>query len=113
MASKVVSSAIAGNAVVVFSKTYCPYCVKAKDALAQALASLEDISFDSAVTVLELDKRPDGPALQAAVSATSGVRTVPQVFVGGAFVGGGDDVAALQRKGKLAKMVATAVASRS
>lgn len=113
MASQVVSSAIAGNAVVVFSKTYCPFCSKAKAALAQALATLDDVSYDEAVTVLELDKRADGPALQAAVAATSGVRTVPQVFVGGAFVGGGDDVAALQRKGQLAKMVATAAASRS
>lgn len=94
-------------------QTYCPYCVKAKDAIAQALSSLEGISFDTAVTVLELDQRPDGPALQAAVSATSGVRTVPQVFVGGTFVGGGDDVAALHLQGKLAKMVATAVAGRS
>lgn len=94
-------------------QTYCPYCVKAKAALAQALSTLEDVSFETAVTVVELDKRPDGPAVQAAVAATSGVRTVPQVFVGGTFVGGGDDVAALQGQGKLAKMVATAAASQS
>lgn len=91
MASQLVSSAIADNTVVVFSKTYCPYCVKAKASLAQALSTLENVSYDTAVTVVELDKRPDGPALQAAVAAKSGVRTVPQVFVGGAFVGGGDD----------------------
>lgn len=30
------NSAIAENRVVVFSKTYCPYCVRAKKALAEA-----------------------------------------------------------------------------
>lgn len=65
------------------------------------------------MTVVELDKRSDGPAVQAAVSKVSGVRTVPQVFVGGTFVGGGDTVVALHRQGKLASIIARAAASRS
>eukprot|EP00168_Porphyra_purpurea_P007939 TRINITY_DN1997_c0_g1_i2.p6 TRINITY_DN1997_c0_g1~~TRINITY_DN1997_c0_g1_i2.p6 ORF type:complete len:104 (-),score=40.65 TRINITY_DN1997_c0_g1_i2:587-898(-) len=101
MASQVVSSALAEHAVVVFSKTYCPYCTKAKTALKQALTSLAGLSYEAVVHVLELDNLPDGPALQAAVSKQTGVRTVPQVFVGGTFIGGGDDVAGLQRKGTL------------
>ncbi|OSX72724.1 hypothetical protein BU14_0408s0001 [Porphyra umbilicalis] len=108
MASKVVSSALAGHTVVVFSKTYCPHCTKAKAALKEALSSLPGLSFETAVHVLELDNMPDGAELQAAVSKQTGVRTVPQVFVGGAFIGGGDDVVGLHRKGTLAKMIADA-----
>ena len=33
MATQLIKSTIAENAVVVFSKSYCPYCVKAKQAL--------------------------------------------------------------------------------
>ena len=40
-AVKLVADTIAAHKVVVFSKTYCPYCVKAKRALGQFLKPSE------------------------------------------------------------------------
>lgn len=60
--------------VVIFSKTYCPYCVKAK----QAVGSVMDMSN---VVVVELDKRPDGDAIQDYLLSITGGRSVPRVFI--------------------------------
>lgn len=83
--------------VVVFSKTTCPYCVKAKRALE---------SVGAKYAVMELDTRADGGAIQAELAAMTGARTVPRVFVKGRCIGGGDDTAALAASGQLAKLLA-------
>lgn len=83
--------------VAVFSKTYCPYCTKAKRALQ---------SVGAKAVVIELDERPDGDAIQAELARMTGARTVPRVFVNGKCIGGGDDTAALAANGQLAKMLA-------
>ncbi|XP_065830881.1 uncharacterized protein [Oscarella lobularis] len=90
-----VTAEIKGHKVVVFSKTYCPYCKKAKDALKGI--GLTDY------TLYELDERDDGAAVQDALQEITGGRTVPRVFVGGDFIGGGDDTARLANNGELAK----------
>ena len=82
--------------VLVFSKTYCPYCVRVKEALRDM-----GVSF----TAYELDKEQDGDAVQAALAQLSGQRTVPNVFVGGKHVGGCDDTLAAQRNGSLATLL--------
>jgi hypothetical protein len=46
--------------VAVFSKTYCPYCTKAKRALAQYLKPQD-------IFVMELDQRGDGDDIQVRV----------------------------------------------
>lgn len=54
MASAFIAAEIAAAKVVVFSKTYCPYCTKAKRAL-------ESVGLPaSAFVVHELDKMSDG-----------------------------------------------------
>ncbi len=96
MAESFVRSAIAGKKVVVFSKTTCPYCTKAKS----ALASVGLAAGHPDLHIIELDARSDGAAVQAALGFT-GATTVPRVFVGGEFIGGGDDTARLARSGEL------------
>jgi hypothetical protein len=39
----------------------------------------------------QLDQRDDGDAIQAALAEITGGRSVPRVFIGGKFIGGGDD----------------------
>eukprot|EP00775_Hariotina_reticulata_P007690 gene7690-7890_t len=75
--------------VVVFSKSYCPFCRKAKEALGQLL-------YPDDITVVELDQMSDedASAIQAVMQELTGAHTVPRVFVAGHFVGGGDDTAA-------------------
>jgi len=88
---------IADNNVMVFSKSYCPFCAKAKRALQSVNATFE---------VLELDQDPDGAEIQAELARLSGRRTVPNVYVKGSSIGGGDETAALARTGRLAELIA-------
>jgi glutaredoxin 3 len=77
-------------AIVIYTKSTCPYCHAAKDLLRRKGASFEEISVDG-------DR-----AGQAAMAAKTGGRwTVPQIFIGGAHVGGCDDLYALDRAGRL------------
>ena len=41
-AKQIVEDAIAGNKIVIFSKTYCPYCRRAKTLLTSDFAHLKD-----------------------------------------------------------------------
>lgn len=100
-AKKTVDDAVEQYPVLVFSKTYCPYCKRAKAALAEAEAK--------DVKVFELDNMgADGSSIQKYISEKYRHSTVPAVFIGGEFIGGGDETAALQRSGKLAGKVAAA-----
>merc|ERR1712227_479117 len=63
--------------VVVFSKSYCPYCSKTKSLFGQS--EFKDID----VATYELDQRGDGAAIQQTLLSMSGQRTVPSVWVGG------------------------------
>lgn len=56
------------NKVVVFSKSYCPYCKKAKAALAD--------SGLKAYQLIELDERDDGDAIQDALLEITKGRSV-------------------------------------
>lgn len=84
------------NKVVVFSATYCPYCVKAKEAIA---------TTGEKPAVIELDEHPRGREIHSVVVGMTGQRTVPVVFVCGQRVGGGDDTVRLAANGELARML--------
>ncbi|KAG9398683.1 hypothetical protein AC1031_014467 [Aphanomyces cochlioides] len=92
----VVASTLASNPVVVFSKTYCPYCVLAKKVLTSVNAKYE---------VVEIDNLPNGDDIFYALVSKTGCETVPQVFIGGTFIGGGSDTDALQKQGKLVPLL--------
>ncbi|KAJ2901137.1 Glutaredoxin [Coemansia aciculifera] len=76
-----VSRLISQNAVMVFSKSYCPYCTRAKDEL-----SKRKIAFKA----VELDKTQDGSDIQAYLLQLTKQRTVPNIFANGHHVGGCD-----------------------
>ncbi|CAM5776083.1 glutaredoxin [Labrys miyagiensis] len=88
-----------GNAVmppvVVYSKSWCPYCKAAK-----ALLQRRGIPFEE----IDVDGRPD---LQEAMSRRANGRwTVPQIFIGDTHVGGSDDLHDLEAAGGLDKLLA-------
>ena len=93
-------AAIANNKIMVFSKTFCPFCVKAKEAIRSALGQ----PGVAATTIWELDERDDGNEIQAYLGELTGASTVPRVFVGGKFLGGGDDTARAAKDGTLVKL---------
>ena len=83
--------------VTIYTKTWCPYCIAAKDLLDQ-----KGIAF----TEIEISGKPD--LRDEMLRKANGRSTVPQVFIGSRHVGGCDDLYALDRKGELDKLLAAA-----
>ena len=75
--------------VKVYTKSFCPYCVRAK-----AFLDRKGIAYE------EIDAEHDD-ALRTWLVEASGQRTVPQIFVGDRSLGGFSDIDALDRQGKL------------
>ncbi|KAL6874143.1 hypothetical protein ACP4OV_014225 [Aristida adscensionis] len=93
-----VKSTVAAHDVVIFSKSYCPYCRRAK-------AVFKELQWKKEPYVVELDEREDGSEIQDALLDIVGRRTVPQVFVNGKHLGGSDDTVEAYESGKLAKLL--------
>jgi glutaredoxin len=87
---------IASGKVVVFSKSYCPYCTRVK----KLLSSLK-VEYQA----YELDNMQEGDDLQNELLRKTGQRTVPNVFVNGNSIGGCDSTTALHNKGKLLPLI--------
>ena len=83
--------------VTIYTKTWCPYCMAAKDLLAQ-----KGIAF----TEIEISGKPD--LRDEMLRKANGRSTVPQIFIGARHVGGCDDLYVLDRKGELDKLLAAA-----
>ncbi len=78
-----------------FSTAVCPYCQRAEALLrARGVTQIEKIRVD-------LD-----PARRDEMVELTGRRTVPQIFIGATHVGGFDELAALDRAGGLATLLA-------
>jgi len=91
---EIVESAVAGNTIVVFSKSWCPYSKWAKELLAENYNDVQTAIF-------ELDLRDDGGEIQAYLLEKTGQRTVPNVFIKQNHVGGSDNLAKLHSEHKI------------
>ncbi|EXJ63767.1 glutaredoxin 3 [Cladophialophora yegresii CBS 114405] len=85
------------NSVVVFSKSYCPYCRASK-------ALLNDMH--AKYFLMELDQVEDGAALQDALEEITGQRSVPNIFIGQNHIGGNSDLQA--KKSQLGDLLKSA-----
>ena len=76
--------------VEIYTKIYCGYCYRAKRLLdSKGVEYVEhDITLGGPHKAEMLERKPDA-------------FTVPQIFIGGQAVGGSDDLARLDREGKL------------
>ena len=82
-------------AITIYTTTYCPYCVRAKDLLKRkGISNFTEINVE------------DDAERAKMVERTSGRRTVPQIFIGSIHVGGCDDLYALDKEGKLDPLLA-------
>ncbi|CAK7203743.1 Glutaredoxin [Sporothrix eucalyptigena] len=88
-AAQKVQQLIDDNAVVVFSKSYCPYCRSTK-------RTLDDLG--AKYYVIELDQEDDGSEIQDALAKISGQRTVPNIYIGKEHIGGNSDLEARKNK---------------
>ena len=76
--------------VTMYSTGVCPFCQMAERLLkAKGVAAIDKIRVD-----LEPEKRVE-------MMEKTGRRTVPQIYIGETHVGGYDDLAALDRAGRL------------
>ncbi|CAI5473228.1 unnamed protein product [Closterium sp. Yama58-4] len=85
--------------VVVYSKTWCPYCMDVKRLLTK---------LHTKMLVVELDELVEEDELQQALYDLTGQRTVPNVFIGGNHIGGCDATVSLHMQGKLVPLLAEA-----
>ncbi len=76
--------------VEIYTSPLCGYCHAAKRLLTD-----KNVSFS------EIDVLADPARRKEMVQRANGRRTVPQIFIGATHVGGYDDIAALDRAGKL------------
>ena len=83
------------NPVRMFTTQVCPYCIRAKQLLKQrGVDTIDEIRVDL------------NPAQRDAMIQKTGRRTVPQIFIGETWVGGCDDLIALDQKGGLLPLLA-------
>ncbi|KAK5656856.1 hypothetical protein OQA88_4404 [Cercophora sp. LCS_1] len=95
-AQKKVQQLIDDNGVVVFSKSYCPYCQNSKRILD---------GYGAKYAAYELNQEQDGADLQDALLKITGQRTVPNIFIGKQHIGGNSDLEAVVGKGKDGKQI--------
>lgn len=75
--------------VTIYTKAYCPYCVRAKSVLDNKGVSYQEIRIDE-----QPELRPE------MIERAGGRTTVPQIFIGERHIGGCDDMLALDASGK-------------
>jgi len=76
--------------VKMYTTAVCPYCIRAKQLLqSKGVTQIEEIRIDT------------DPEQRAHMMEITGRRTVPQIFIGDTYVGGCDDLVALDAKGGL------------
>lgn len=79
----------------IYTKFTCGFCHRAKQ-----LLKSKGVAFN------EHDITMGGPKKAEMLERAPDARTVPQIFIGDVHVGGSDDLAALDREGKLDALLA-------
>ncbi|HKU65416.1 MAG TPA: glutaredoxin 3 [Rhizomicrobium sp.] len=79
----------------IYTTPICPYCVRAKSLFQK-----------KGVAVEEVDVFMDAGAREEMEARTGGARTVPQIFIGETYVGGCDELQALEKEGRLDRLLA-------
>jgi glutaredoxin 3 len=76
--------------VTIYTKAYCPYCVRAKSVLDSKGVDYQEVRIDE-----QPELRPQ------MIERAGGRSTVPQIFIGTRHIGGCDDMLALDANGQL------------
>ncbi|CRG95291.1 glutaredoxin 1, putative [Plasmodium gallinaceum] len=90
---KWVNQIIDENIIAVFSKTECPYCIK-------AISILKGFNVNS-MHVAQIEKDPKVTEIQAYLKELTGKSSVPRIFINKQVVGGCDDLVKEKEEGKL------------
>jgi glutaredoxin 3 len=82
--------------VTIYTKPYCPYCVRAV-----ALLEKKGVSFT------EIEAAFDPERKREMIQRSGGRMTFPQIFIGEKHIGGCDEMMALERSGQLDPLLQT------
>ena len=78
------------QAVKMYTTAVCPFCIRAKSILkVKGVEHIEEVRIDT------------DPVARDHMMQTTGKRTVPQIYIGTTYVGGCDDLMALDAIGGL------------
>ncbi|RRJ83107.1 glutaredoxin 3 [Aestuariirhabdus litorea] len=84
--------------VLIYSSSYCPYCIRALQLLQSKRAEC-----GIEVEVISVDGRPE---LRQEMAHKAGRTSVPQIWIGDQHIGGCDELYALERQGALDSLLA-------
>lgn len=80
--------------VVIYSTAVCPYCVRAKQLLERKGIEYKEINLSN-----------EAPEVRIELMQRTNHRTVPQIFIQDKFIGGFDQLYALEREGQLDQLI--------
>ena len=81
--------------IIIYSTSVCPYCVRAKQLLERKGIAFKEINLSQ-----------ETPEVRTELMQRTKHRTVPQIFINDQFIGGFDQLYALERDGKLDELLA-------
>lgn len=81
--------------ITVYTKSFCPFCVRAKNLLKNKGLDFEEISVEG------------NDALYAELKSKTGHLTVPQIFINDQMIGGFTDLDRLNQTGELDALLAS------
>ena len=74
---------------IIYTKSHCPYCVKAKDLLDKLKITYQEFSLN------------DNVDLHKKLITETNQRTVPYLYINERFIGGYDQLSSLHKNGKI------------
>jgi glutaredoxin 3 len=84
---------MAAPAVTVYTSGFCGHCIRVLSLLERRGIRHSEVSVE------------DHPGLREELLARSGRRTLPQVYAGERFIGGADEISAMDRSGELSRLL--------
>lgn len=80
--------------VTVYTSSFCGYCMRVLNLLQRRGIEYTEISVE------------DSPGLRDELVAKSGRRSLPQIYLGERYLGGAEELAAMERSGELDRLLA-------
>ena len=95
MAERFVDAVLHDEPVVMFALEWCEFCWSVRKLFAKLGIPYRSVDLDS--VAYQTDDR--GGQIRAVLAARTGTKTIPQIFIGGTFVGGATDLFDAWRSG--------------
>jgi cysteine synthase A len=90
-----------GQPVLMFALEWCEFCWSVRKMFARAKIPYRSVDLDS----VQYQQADLGGRIRAALAAKTSQKTIPQIFVGGEFLGGCSEIFAAYKDGKLQKLL--------